>query len=87
MRVLLEANYTIYVYSEDHAPPHCHVRYTDNGMESLVDLYLLEVMEGRPITKRIRTNLLSNQELLINIWEQLNPTRQDTNKSKKSTKE
>ena len=86
MRVLAGTNYIIYVYPEDHAPPHCHVRYSDNGIESLVDLYLFDVIEGRAITRKIRAHLKANQELLITSWERLNPAQEQT-KSKKSTKE
>jgi len=51
-------------------------------MESLVDLFLAEVIEGRAITRAIKKHIIKNQILLFEKWEQLNPTPEPTKEQK-----
>ena len=73
MRVIKGDNYNVYIYPEDHAPPHCHVRYKDNETESVVGLPLLNLIAGRVIRKNIKQLLKRNLEKLTRAWDTLNP--------------
>lgn len=73
MRIVQSDNCSVYVYPEDHAPPHCHIRYKDNSPESVVGLPLLNLIAGKPVSKPIKKILCQNINELIKAWEQLNP--------------
>jgi hypothetical protein len=74
VRIITKNTYSIYVYPEDHPPPHCHIRYRDKGPESVIGLPILNLLIGRQITKQIKDVLISNLDKLIKAWQELNPT-------------
>lgn len=67
-------NFSVYVYDEDHPPPHCHVRFS-NGKELVVTLPLLKPLHGGKLDKRVRRVLSENLDQLVSEWERLNPKR------------
>ncbi|MBN8674281.1 MAG: DUF4160 domain-containing protein [Chitinophagales bacterium] len=74
MRAIKGTNFNVYVYPEDHAPPHCHIRYKGQQAESLVGLPLLNLLAGPVPEKSILKTLQANTKRLMKLWEQLNPT-------------
>ena len=74
MKLIKGDNYNVYIYPEDHAPPHCHIRYKDNGPESVVGIPLLNLLVGRKITGAITQTLRENLTMLAETWDKLNPT-------------
>lgn len=73
VKIVKGDSYSVYVYPEDHAPPHCHIRYKNDEAESVVGLPLLNLIAGKPVPRPIR-NILSNKiDELTKAWEQLNP--------------
>jgi len=76
VKVVKGDSYSVYVYPEDHAPPHCHIRYKNDEAESVVGLPLLNLITGKPIPRAVRKALIENINELSKIWEQLNPNKQ-----------
>lgn len=73
MKVIVGNQFNVYVYPEDHAPPHCHIRYTDNKTESVLGIPLLNHIAGRPVDKGIKDELSKHLKKLLEAWEILNP--------------
>ena len=74
MRVIKEESFSIYVYAEDHAPPHCHVRFKDKKELSVI-LPSLKGMYGKKIPKEVKQVIKDNIDSLCDMWEQLNPEK------------
>lgn len=63
------------VYSNDHAPPHVHVRLND-GSEYRIDLISGDFMDGTPpsgIRKRIMKAYNENVDRIWKEWEKAHP--------------
>ncbi len=71
MRVIKEANFSIYIYANDHPPPHCHVRYKD-GSDTSVDIPLVVPRYGATISKEVEAVIENNLEKICDAWETLN---------------
>jgi hypothetical protein len=71
MKVAEYNPFKIYVYADDHPPPHCHVRYND-GSEMSIDLPLLKPRYGETISKEVEKILKLNLDELCEAWEKLN---------------
>jgi hypothetical protein len=69
----LTSGAAIYVYADDHAPPHFHVRGRESNAQVRIDT--LEVMAG-VITRGDRTEAMAygadNRELLLAKWREFN---------------
>lgn len=74
MKVIKGDFFNVYVYPEDHAPPHCHVRYKGNKAESIVGIPLLNLLAGPILEKQMKKTLQNNLSKLAQKWEELNPT-------------
>jgi tyrosine-protein phosphatase YwqE len=72
MRIFSESDFKIYVYDDEHPPPHCHVIF-NNGTELCITLPLLTEMFGKTIKKSVRKFLEKNIEVLVEEWEKRNP--------------
>lgn len=63
---------TIYMYYEDHNPPHFHVRY--NEFECLIDIQSMKILEGK-LPKKIEKLVLAWTELyqddLLEDWKRI----------------
>jgi hypothetical protein len=67
------ANVSIYIYADDHAPPHFHVRGPDSNVQ--VEIETLQLMRGeyRPVDLAEAIEWASrNQPLLRAKWKELN---------------
>lgn len=62
----------IYVYTNDHPPPHCHVR-RKNGTETRVAIPSLVILSGDDLSKEEENLVLENLEKLCDEFERLNP--------------
>jgi hypothetical protein len=75
VKIIKGDNFNVYVYPEDHAPPHCHIRYKGNEPESVVGLPLFNLIAGVPVSKPIKKVLRQNINKLTKAWDQLNPNK------------
>ena len=66
-------NLTIYIYADDHLPPHFHVRGPDSSMQ--IDIATLQVIRGRyrpgDFAKAVRW-AAEHRPLLLQTWSELN---------------
>ena len=74
MQILSSSGVRVYVYDEDHAPPHCHVVMAD-GTELSVELPLLKEMYGKKLKKNVRKFLEENLDFIADEWEKRNPKK------------
>lgn len=74
MKVLNGNNFKIYVYPNDHPPPHCHVVFRD-GSDITVDVPLIEPRYGATIDKDIRNAIEDALDKICDAWDALNPIR------------
>ena len=74
MKVIQYKIFSVYVYANDHPPPHCHVRFKD-GSEISVDLPLILPRYGVTISKEVEEILELNLDKLCTVWEKLNQSK------------
>ncbi len=74
MRILTGDNFGVYIYDDDHPPPHCHIIFK-NQEDLVITLPLLNEMFGKVIPKKVRNLLLNNLDDLIIYWETKHPER------------
>ena len=82
MNVVEKENFKIYVYPEDHPPPHCHVRFKD-GTEISIDLPLIVATYNDVIPKEVYEAVRKNLNKLSSEWERLNPIKASHTKKTK----
>lgn len=72
MKVLQFDNFSIYIYP-DHAPPHCHLRFT-NGVDMIVSLPNLKSLtgDGLKLKRSVKQLLIENIDFLCTKWDELN---------------
>jgi len=64
-------NYNIYLYYQDHQPPHIHIRYQNKAI-AIMTIDGAIVMEGAlpvKIDEEIRRWIISNHQYLLEVWE------------------
>jgi hypothetical protein len=72
-RIQRLANVTIYVYADDHAPPHFHVLGPNSNAK--IEIATLSVMRGRCQARDLADVIgwaVTNQALLRAKWSELN---------------
>lgn len=74
MRVLDSDAFVVYIYDDEHPPPHCHLIF-NNSEEVVVGLPMLNVWYGRSITKKVRRFLEDNIDQLVDTWDSKHPER------------
>lgn len=74
MRVIDADGFAVYIYDDEHPPPHCHVIY-NNEDEVVISLPFLEVLYGKKIKRRVRRVLENNLDLLLDTWDDKHPLR------------
>lgn len=72
VRILTEDQFSVWVYANDHPPPHCHIRRND-GDEIVVTLPLMEPLYGGELTKKEFQAIQDNIDTLLIAWEAYNP--------------
>jgi hypothetical protein len=72
MKVLQFDNFAVYIYA-DHAPPHCHLRFSD-GADMIVSLPNLNSLtgDGKRLKKVVKELLIENIDFLCTKWDELN---------------
>lgn len=78
MLIFGNAKFKVYVYSDDHPPPHCHIRFSD-GEDVSVDIPLIIPRYGMEISKNVEKAIVAHLEELCDAWEQLNKPRESKN--------
>lgn len=80
MRVLSGSGFGVYIYDDEHPPPHCHIIFNDDE-ELVITLPLLMEMFGKPIPKKVSRYLTEHLLELIDVWETKHPeTKRKTKK-------
>lgn len=74
MKIAETEKFKVYIYPDDHPPPHCHVRYK-GGLDISVDMPLIEPRYNARITKDVYDIISLNLENLCSAWERLNPNK------------
>jgi len=72
MKIIDCTNFKVYVYANDHPPPHCHVVLRD-GSNISVDIPLIIPRYGETITKEVKEEIEDNIEELYSAWDKFNP--------------
>lgn len=71
MRVIQNEKFSVYVYPDDHPPPHCHIRYKDDS-SVVVTIPLMVPLYGGTISKEAKKVVKENLNELSKVWEKLN---------------
>jgi hypothetical protein len=71
-RIVSDGTFSVHVYAQDHAPPHCHVFWAGDK-EAMVELAGLTVIAGDALPRAGMALLLTNRDILAAAWQQLNP--------------
>jgi hypothetical protein len=74
MRVLDSECFAVYIYDDEHPPPHCHLIF-NNGDEVVVGLPMLDAWYGKALKKRVRKVLEENLDQLADAWDSKHPQR------------
>ncbi|MCL8385867.1 DUF4160 domain-containing protein [Xanthobacter aminoxidans] len=72
-RIVALGNWVIYIYPDDHAPPHFHVRGA--GLDAQIEIESLQVLRGcipRNDLPGILAWAAENKALLIEKWKAFN---------------
>ena len=85
MKVFGNTKFKVYIYKNDHLPPHCHVRFAD-GSEVRVMIPLVEPMDGSTISKEVSEAIVNKLNSLTRIWDKFHPQRPKNNLSIKEKK-
>jgi hypothetical protein len=70
--IVKEGGYSIYVYANDHAPPHCHVFWAGDK-EAVVELDPIAAVAGDRLPRAGIALVRAHQGELIDAWNRLNP--------------
>lgn len=76
MKIIQEDNFSIYIYKNDHPPPHCHVILSDET-EIVIKLPAIKPMYSKKITRKIKEVVYQNLELLCKEWDKSNPIKEE----------
>ena len=71
MKVTENGRFGVYVYANEHPPPHCHLRY-GNGDDISVLLPTMVPMYGAVIDKKDKEFLVKNIKIITDAWEKYN---------------
>ena len=69
MKIADDGRYKVYIYANDHNPPHCHVICSD-GEEQLITIPDLKVLIGADLNRQVKNLLIENLEKMIIIWDE-----------------
>ena len=70
--IVTDGTSKIYVYSQDHNPPHCHVFWAGNKV-AVVNLLPLGQSQGDRLPRRGLALVQSHLPELLDAWQRLNP--------------
>ena len=72
-RVAQDGGFSVYVYANEHNPPHCHLYWNAGEKEALIDLRTFEVIEGDAVSKRGARIISKRIQEIREVWNQLHP--------------
>ncbi len=78
MKIIGNDKVNVYVYRNDHPPPHCHVRLR-NGSEISIDIPLIKPRYGQRITGEIKEIIEEHLDEICEAWDELHPKREPNN--------
>jgi hypothetical protein len=67
-----DGTFRVYVYANDHNPPHCHISWAGNK-EAVIDLLSLALIAGDRVPRAGLALIRSNRQALVDAWNQFNP--------------
>lgn len=68
MKIADNGRFKIYVYSNDHNPPHCHVIASD-GTKWIISIPDLKVIVGEEPPRQLKDFLLEYLEEILKTWD------------------
>lgn len=74
MKIVESDNFNVYVFPNDHPPPHCHIIYND-GSEVCVGIIFIDSLYGAKISRKVRNVIINNIDKLADAWDELNRRR------------
>jgi hypothetical protein len=74
MKILDGDGFAVYIYDNEHPPPHCHIIYA-NKRKVVAGLPLLNGMYGTTVDRLLKKYLTENLELLTETWESKHPNK------------
>jgi len=66
----------VFIYADDHPPPHCHVR-RGNGIVTRVILPTLEILSGPSLSRSEKELLIDKLDDLCEAYDQKNPKKHE----------
>ncbi len=70
--IVRDGTYRVYVYANDHNPPHCHV-FWDGYKVAVVNLLPVSHSQGDRLPRRGVELVRANVDELLAAWQELNP--------------
>jgi hypothetical protein len=70
--IVRDGKFSIYVYADDHNPPHCHV-FWGGDKEAVVDLNPVAQSEGDRLPRAGLELVRDHLAELLDAWNRLNP--------------
>jgi hypothetical protein len=67
--------FEVYVYANDHNPPHCHLFWDGGDSEAIIDLRTLGVIRGDVPGARGLRVVTDNRDSIVRWWNRLNPDK------------
>lgn len=74
MKVVESDNFNVYVFPNEHPPPHCHIIYNDET-EVCVGIIFIDSLYGAKISRKVRKVIIENIDELADAWDKLNKPR------------
>ena len=71
-RVVSDGTFTIYVFADDHNPPHCHTVWDGAQKATSIDLRTLQPMCGDKLPKKARKLIANFATEIRKEWNRLN---------------
>ena len=74
-RVVNDAAFVVYVYANDHNPPHCHIVWDSGDKVGAVDLRSIAVIKGDTPPKRGMKLIRDSIAEIRRVWNELHPDK------------
>ena len=71
--IVSDGTFSVYVYANDHAPPHCHVLWEGVRKAAVINLNTLGIMVGDRVPRTGMRLVRNHRAELLNAWNYWNP--------------
>ena len=71
--IVRDGSFSVYVYANDHAPPHCHVLWEAGEKVAVVNLNSLSLIAGHRVPQAGMRLVRNHRAELLDAWNDLNP--------------